>query len=83
MTALERKSIEEQLIKISVRSFVLMIGSVIIGVATAVGMYMNIIKTQDRILNEIAKTRQDFQYEIKDVRKDIKIMQNQIRGGQE
>jgi peptidoglycan hydrolase CwlO-like protein len=81
MTMQERKSIEEQLIKISVRSFLMILGSVIVGVVAAVGMYTNIVNTQERILNEISKTRLDFQYEIKDVRKDIQTIQGQIKGG--
>lgn len=83
MTMQERKSIEEQLIKISVRSFLMILGSVIVGVVAAVGMYTNIVNTQERILNEISKTRQDFQYEIKDVRKDIQVIQDQMKGGQQ
>lgn len=80
MTMPEAKSIEEQLIKISLRTLFAILTGVIVGVGTAVSMYSNLVLTQERILNEIMKTRKDFEYQIQDIRNDVKIIQGQMKG---
>lgn len=80
MTMQERKSIEEQLIKISIRTLAVILGSVIIGVATAVSMYSNIVLTQERILNEITRTRSEFENRIQKVEGKIETIQGQMKG---
>lgn len=81
MTMPEAKSIEEQLIKISLRTlFAIMLG-VIVGVGTAVSMYSNLVLTQERILNEITKTRGEFENRIQKVEGKIETIQGQMKGG--
>lgn len=83
MTMPEAKSIEEQLIKISLRTLAAILIGVVVGVGTAVSMYSNIILTQERILNEVTKTRKDFEIQIMDIRNDVKDIQlevNQMTG---
>lgn len=81
MTMPEAKSIEEQLIKISLRTLFAIMFGVIVGVGTAVSMYSNLVLTQERILNEITKTRSDFEYQIQVIRNDVKNIQGQMKGG--
>jgi len=80
MTMPEAKSIEEQLIKISLRTLAAILIGVVVGVATAVSMYSNLVLTQERILNEITKTRKDFEYQIQDIRNDVTNIQGQMKG---
>ena len=78
----EAKSIEEQLIKISLRTLVAILLGVIVGVGTAVSMYSNLVLTQERILNEITKTRSEFENRIQKVEGKIETIQGQMKGGQ-
>ena len=82
MTMPEAKSIEEQLIKISLRTLVAILLGVIVGVGTAVSMYSNLVLTQERILNEITKTRSEFENRIQKVEGKIETIQGQMKGGQ-
>ena len=71
MTAQESISIEDRLIKISVRTLWALVAAVVFGVWVAAGFFSDLKYTQERILNEVIKARTDFQYQIKDVQKDI------------
>lgn len=67
----EAKSIEDKLIKISIRTLWVIVASAVFAVWVGAGFYNELKITQERILNEVTKARLDFQYQIKDVQKDI------------
>lgn len=78
MTIPEAKSIEEKLIKISVRTLWVIVASVVLAVWVGAGFYSELKLTQERILNEVMKARLDFNYQIKDLQKDIHNHENRI-----
>lgn len=78
MTVQESKSIEEKLIKISVRTLWVIVASVVFAVWVGAGFYSELKLTQERILNEVMKARLDFNYQIKDIQKDLHNHENRI-----
>lgn len=78
MTMPEAKSIEQQLVKISVRTLWFIVASVVVGVWVGAMFYSELKLTQQQILNEVTKTRLDFNYQIKDIQKDIQIHESRI-----
>jgi peptidoglycan hydrolase CwlO-like protein len=79
MTLPESKSIEEKLIKISVRTLWVIVASVVLAVWVSAGFYSELKLTQERILNEVMKARLDFNYQIKDIQKDLHNQESRIQ----
>lgn len=79
MTLPESKSIEEKLIKISVRTLWVIVASVVFAVWVGAGFYSELKLTQERILNEVMKARLDFNYQIKDIQKDLHNHESRIQ----
>lgn len=79
MTHQDTKSIEEKLIKISIRTLWVIVASVVLAVWVSAGFYSELKLTQERILNEVMKARLDFNYQIKDIQKDLHNQENRIQ----
>ena len=79
MTHQDTKSIEEKLIKISVRTLWVIVASVVLAVWVSAGFYSELKLTQERILNEVMKARLDFNYQIKDIQKDLHNQESRIQ----
>ena len=78
MTMAEVKSIEETLIKISVKTLYF-IGAALVGSTFfVVILYTNIIASQEMILNEVKKNAVEQNWQIQDVRKDISNIDGRI-----
>jgi peptidoglycan hydrolase CwlO-like protein len=78
MTTYDAKSIEDKLIKISIRTLWVIIGSVIFAVWVGAAFYSELKLTQERILNEVTKARLEFQYQIKDVQNDVQKLDKRV-----
>jgi peptidoglycan hydrolase CwlO-like protein len=78
MTTYDAKSIEDKLIKISIRTLWVIIGSVIFAVWIGAAFYSELKLTQERILNEVTKARLEFQYQIKDVQNDVQKLDKRV-----
>jgi peptidoglycan hydrolase CwlO-like protein len=78
MTIHDAKSIEDKLIKISIRTLWVIIGSVIFAVWVGAAFYSELKLTQERILNEVTKARLEFQYQIKDVQNDVQKLDKRV-----
>lgn len=74
----EAKSIEDKLIKISIRTLWVIIGSVVFAVWIGAAFYSELKLTQERILNEVTKARLEFQYQIKDVQNDVQKLDKRV-----
>jgi hypothetical protein len=79
MTMTEVKSIEETLIKISLKTLYFIGGSLVIATFVAVMLYRDIMKGQDDILAEVKKNATERMYEVKDIRRDSEIQRKDIQ----
>lgn len=78
MTMAEVKSIEETLIKISLKQLWFLVTFLIGGTVFAVMLYASIMQGQEAILAEVKKNAVERNYQIMDIRKDVESVKKDI-----
>jgi len=74
----DQKSIEQALIKISLRSLYFLASALIVCTAFAVMLYGNIMDGQKDIIVEVRKNAAERVYQIEGLRKDLNGLENRV-----
>lgn len=78
MTMNDVRSIEETLIKVSVRTLYFIGAALVVGTCFAVMLYASLVQGQEMILAEVKKNALERQYQILDIRKDVTSLDKRV-----